>query len=328
MKKFILSLVTLITVFSFVFGLVACNNHAHNWATEWSNNDTNHWHDCTESNCKQRNEITPHTWTLTSTLDNPSCTEEGMGVYTCFICGRAKTDVIAKSGHNWVLLKAEYEANCITEGRGTFRCADCAIIQDKMTIPPTGVHDYARTWTVEDAGHYHVCTVPGCGARTELENHVESGPIRIEEQDYRDGADETRCVDCNYLLSSVRRPAKSVPKSFDVEFSSTLPTDGKITLKNGVGYTLSYPNAVNEGGESISKVPYYTDGGVGVAIYVVTSEATGSETRITYLTEFAGFTTNQFTLYPKRVGRFTVKFKFMVGNTVKAETTVTIITAN
>ena len=325
MKKFIFTLITVICTAVFAFGLVACNgNDKHTWSTEWSSNGANHWHNCTDSGCKQRSDLTPHTWFLTSTIENPTCTDDGTGIYTCIVCSRTKTDTIETSGHNWVLFKAEYPATCITEGRGTFRCADCAVTQDKMTIPATGVHDYSTTWTRDDKGHYHVCKTVGCGATTESINHVESGNIRVEAGDYVDGSDQTRCVDCNYLLSSSVRPAKNVPVSFDVQFGSTLPVDGAITLSAGSTYTMSYPNAVNGNGELISNMPYL-NGGIGVAIYSVTKEEPYTESQITYDSEEkTSFTTNGGKLYPKLSGNYTLIFKFMVSGVVKISVTIKV----
>lgn len=324
MNKFILKLTALICSVVLAFGLSACTNKSHTWSTEWNSNGSNHWHDCTDASCKQRSDITPHSWTLTSTLDKPTCTEEGSGVYTCFICGRNKTDVIEKSGHNWVLFKTEFAASCITDGRGTFRCADCAIMQDKMTIPATGVHTFGNSYESNEIGHYHVCTVEGCGATTELVNHVESGPITVAERDYVDGADEMRCEYCNYLLSSKRRPAKSIPVSFDVQFGSVLAVDGQIALTaqstTPTPYILSFPNAINELGDSIAKVPVYTSG-IGVLVYVVTNEL-GAESQITFGSESLGFTIYENTIYTRRVGNFTLRFKFIVNGEVKAQTTV------
>lgn len=322
MKKLIFSLVTVITAVALLFG-IGCDNDTHTWSDKWSGNDSNHWHDCTDSGCKQRSDITPHTWFLTSTLEKSTCTEEGSGTYTCFVCGRTKTDKIEKSGHNWKLIYTEFAANCITEGRGSFRCSDCAIVQDKMIIPPTGVHDFDTAWSCDKAGHYHVCKVDGCGATTDSINHVETGPITIEAEDYKDGADEMRCADCGYVISSVRRPAKSVPVTFEVQFGSILATDGSVVLRSGSTYKMSYPNAVNEEGESIT-LPYYS-GGVGVSIYLVTNADEQTQEQITYASESLGFTTFQGNLYPKQAGIFTLIFSFRVNGKIKHEVPINVL---
>lgn len=328
MKKFVLSFIALIISVVCTFSLVACSgNDTHTWSEDWSSNDSNHWHDCTDPGCKQRSDITLHTWTLTTVLDNSTCTEEGYGVYTCFICGRTKNDTIEKSGHNWVLIYTEYAANCITDGRGSYRCTDCAVTQDKMVIPATGVHDWATAWSNNDSGHYHVCKVTGCGATDEPINHTESGPIIIEAQDYVDGADETRCTECNYLMSSILRPAKGIPVSFDVKFGSTEPVDGGVVLKSYSPFALTYPNAINAAGNSISALPYYSDSSkVGVVVYVVTDADAEIEREVTASTgDEIGFSINQTTLYSKAAGVYTLVFKFILGNEVKAQTTINVL---
>lgn len=328
MKKLIFSVIASIIAVSCTLGLVACGNHTHTWSDKWSGNDANHWHDCTNSTCRQRSDISAHSWFLTTTLEKSTCTDEGSGIYTCFICGRNKTDTIEKSGHNWKLIYTEYAPNCITEGRGSYRCIDCGITQDKMTIPATGEHKFSNAWKYDEVGHYHVCRVEGCGAKTESINHVEFGPITIPEGLYTDGADEMRCADCNYLFSSVRRPASGIPVSFDVQFGSVLAVNGEIALVNGKTYALTYPNAVNEAGNLISSLPYFS-GTIGMRIYLVTDAALGKESEIKYSTEALGFTTYQGALYTKQAGNFTLKFRFIINTEVKAETSVNVrVTSN
>lgn len=50
-------------------GLTACNYGngndvpAHHWATEWSKDDVNHWHECTDDNCDLIYQVAPHDFT-------------------------------------------------------------------------------------------------------------------------------------------------------------------------------------------------------------------------------------------------------------------------
>lgn len=50
-------------------GLTACNSGggnnkpAHHWSTEWSKDDVNHWHECTDDNCNFIYQIAPHDFT-------------------------------------------------------------------------------------------------------------------------------------------------------------------------------------------------------------------------------------------------------------------------
>lgn len=323
MKKLIFSFIASIIAVACTLGLVACGNHTHTWSDKWSGNDANHWHDCTDPSCRQRSDISSHSWFLTTTLEKSTCTDEGSGIYTCFICGRTKTDAIEKSGHNWKLIYTEYAPNCITEGRGSYRCLDCGITQDKMVIPATGEHKYSKAWEYDEMGHYHVCMVEGCGAKTESINHVEFGPITIPEGLYTDGADEMRCADCNYLFSSVRRPASGIPVSFDVQFGSVLAAGGEVALVNSKTYALTYPNAVNEAGNLIMSLPFYNNG-TGMKVYMVTDNGLGYTQELTFETETLGFTYYQGVLYTKKVGNFTLKFKFLVNDVVKAETTIKV----
>ena len=34
--------------------------HVHTWATEWSQDETEHWHDCTGEGCTEKNDVAAH----------------------------------------------------------------------------------------------------------------------------------------------------------------------------------------------------------------------------------------------------------------------------
>ena len=43
--------------------LTACNKDGkHNFAEEWSNNETHHWHACADKGCKDTTDKTEHSW--------------------------------------------------------------------------------------------------------------------------------------------------------------------------------------------------------------------------------------------------------------------------
>ncbi|MBP3521117.1 MAG: hypothetical protein J6J87_07220, partial [Oscillospiraceae bacterium] len=64
----------------------------HEWATEWSKDEINHWHVCTREGCNEINEVAAHTWTRKNdTYERaPGCTTDGTAVYVC-TCGAEKT---------------------------------------------------------------------------------------------------------------------------------------------------------------------------------------------------------------------------------------------
>lgn len=75
--------------------LAACNKDGkHNFAEEWSNNETHHWHACTDKGCKETKDKAEHTWDGGNVTVEPTTEQKGTIVYTCTVCRREKTKSI------------------------------------------------------------------------------------------------------------------------------------------------------------------------------------------------------------------------------------------
>lgn len=75
--------------------LTACNKDGkHNFAEEWSNNETHHWHACTDKGCKETKDKAEHTWDGGNVTVEPTTEQKGTMVYTCTVCRREKTESI------------------------------------------------------------------------------------------------------------------------------------------------------------------------------------------------------------------------------------------
>ena len=72
----------------------------HAFSTEWSKDDSRHWHNC--ENCTQSTGGQTHTWDTGVETKAPTCTDEGIKIYTCTICGQTKTEAITKISHSYV----------------------------------------------------------------------------------------------------------------------------------------------------------------------------------------------------------------------------------
>lgn len=75
--------------------LTACNKDGkHNFAEEWSNNETHHWNACTDKGCKETKDKAEHTWDGGNVTVEPTTEQKGTIVYTCTVCRREKTESI------------------------------------------------------------------------------------------------------------------------------------------------------------------------------------------------------------------------------------------
>lgn len=77
--------------------LTACNkNVEHNFAEEWSHDETYHWHACADKGCKETKDKAEHSWNGGNVTVEPTTEKEGAMVYTCTVCLREKTEKIDK----------------------------------------------------------------------------------------------------------------------------------------------------------------------------------------------------------------------------------------
>ena len=77
--------------------LTACNKDGkHNFAEEWSNDETHHWHACADKGCKETKDKAEHSWNGGNVTVEPTTEKEGAMVYTCTVCRREKIEKIDK----------------------------------------------------------------------------------------------------------------------------------------------------------------------------------------------------------------------------------------
>ena len=75
----------------------ACDKDVkHNFSEEWSNNETHHWHACTDNGCKEIKDKAEHSWNDGSVTVEPTTEKEGTMLYVCTVCHREKTAKIDK----------------------------------------------------------------------------------------------------------------------------------------------------------------------------------------------------------------------------------------
>ena len=72
--------------------------HKHTYATEWSKDETNHWHAATCGHDVKKDEAS-HTWNDGVVTTNPTETTDGVKTLTCTVCGETKTESVPKLEH-------------------------------------------------------------------------------------------------------------------------------------------------------------------------------------------------------------------------------------
>ena len=137
---------------------------AHNYKTEWSTDETNHWHEC--SVCGDKKDEAAHVPGAAATETTPQ---------TCTICGYVIKAALGHT-HNFnqkntseTYLKSAatctkkavyyYSCTCGEKGTETFESGELA------------AHAYKTTWLYDNASHWHACYI--CGDKKDEEVHID-----------------------------------------------------------------------------------------------------------------------------------------------------------
>ena len=87
------------------FVLVINNSdHVHTPSSYWDNDDTYHWHNCTDSSCpypQAKIDYAYHTFSDPVVLTEPTCSTSGVQYQTCSVCGYQKYSEIPYLNHDW-----------------------------------------------------------------------------------------------------------------------------------------------------------------------------------------------------------------------------------
>ena len=81
----------------------ASSSHEHSWSSEWTHNETHHWHECTAEGCTVtdnagKDGYAEHVWDKGTVTKSATETEKGEEKFTCTVCGATKTVEIPEPG--------------------------------------------------------------------------------------------------------------------------------------------------------------------------------------------------------------------------------------
>jgi len=83
--------------FSIGMVLTSCGdneNHEHTYKTEWTYDDTYHWHACEGEDCTDVSDKAEHTWNDGEITTEATAEADGVKTFTCTVCGNTKTEVV------------------------------------------------------------------------------------------------------------------------------------------------------------------------------------------------------------------------------------------
>lgn len=123
------------------------DSHQHTWNTNWSSDDTNHWHDssCGHDIKKDQAPHTPSDWIVDK---QPTSSSEGLKHKECTVCHKVlETGKIAK-------------IEIIIQPEATPTPSATPVPSATPTSEPKHEHEFSKEWTTNESSHWHDAT---CG---------------------------------------------------------------------------------------------------------------------------------------------------------------------
>lgn len=165
-----------------MFMLSACGKHEHSFSSDWSQSETQHWHECTDKKCNEKQDLAEHefVWEVKTPAGvHTDKVETG----TCSICQYQKDRTVEGSGaniHSWV-----WKANDTKHWQETTCEHETPLKQNEQD----------HTWEYTSEGELTHKRQTNCGAEkhaTRIESNI---PHR-----YTD-VNDVDCNDCGYVRS-------------------------------------------------------------------------------------------------------------------------------
>ena len=212
-------------------------SHTHSYGTEWKNDSTSHWHECS---CGDKTNVELHTEDSGTVTTEPTETTEGVRTFKCTKCEYViRTEPIAVLEHTHSLAteyssdatghwyacsgcteKVDFEAHTedsgtvttepteTTEGVKTFKCVKCEYVMRTETIPPITpehTHEYGTEWKSDSTSHWHECE---CGEKVDIAAHISNnGVVTVQPTATSTGLRVYSCSVCGYVLRKETIPA-------------------------------------------------------------------------------------------------------------------------
>ena len=200
MKKKFVGLVSLVLGILLCISLAACSDDKHEAKSEWTSNETMHWHECATEGHDDKLDEAEHAWNDGEVTIESTETADGVRTFTCTVCGETKTTPIGKLTHKHTFAtewskdatnhwhaatcthtdeKSDLEAHTFgawttKPGTGNHvdkveqrKCSDCEYVEER-TITGSALHDYDAIKT-DETNHWFECS---CGAQTDIEAHT------------------------------------------------------------------------------------------------------------------------------------------------------------
>lgn len=171
----------------------------HEWATDWTTDNNQHWHKCNRTGCTEINGAASHTRDRTAaTEDDPvKCTE----------CGKVLTPALGHVHTSHLTSVAAQAPTCTAPGNAAYwKCSCDKLFSDDTATTETTLaavtkaalgHDHNGPWvTTDENEHWKVCAREGCNEQLDKAVHTPSAWVNVG-----DGHHHQTCTVCERELT-------------------------------------------------------------------------------------------------------------------------------
>lgn len=148
--------------------------HSHVFSTDWSSDETNHWHACTAANC------------------------DG-----------TVADKAAHTASDWIVDKAATETEVGSEHKECTVCKKVLETREIAKLPHS--HTFSTDWSSDEKDHWHACTAANCdGTVADKAAHTTSDWIVDKAATETEaGSKHKECIVCKKVLETATIPKNS-----------------------------------------------------------------------------------------------------------------------
>lgn len=215
MNKRMLAVALLAIVAVLCMTMVACNTaHKHVYETNWSYNETEHWHKCT--GCDEVSDKAAHSG------GKATCTAKAI----CEVCGQP----YGKTGdHEWGEWQQTKAPTCTEKGTETRVCKNNPEHTETRDVEKAA-HDVSTNWLHDETNHWKECTV--CHTKSDIAAHDFGEWTEVTAPTYvADGAKKRTCNTCGYSENGTIDKLVAVSSiTIDGEQTLTLKVNEVATL--------------------------------------------------------------------------------------------------
>lgn len=135
---------------------------AHDWDTEWTTTETQHWHKCKRTGCEAKKDEADHTVGTAAT-----CTAKA-------VCATCNAEYGEKDANNHDLENHAAKAPTCTEAGWDeyVTCKRTGCTYTTYQAKPALDHDWDTEWTTSETQHWHKCKRTGCNAKNAESDHT------------------------------------------------------------------------------------------------------------------------------------------------------------